>query len=108
MRRIFMIYKLEDRTERLVDRLVAIEREAQTHLSMERIRGQALEKDCAFMKRMLDERDRECAALRAEFAGMNRNWAWRAIRMIRCDIGRLRRIFRHPAPAPLRAGQPNA
>jgi hypothetical protein len=97
MRRIFRICQMENRTDRLVSRLVWIEKSVQEALSRERAEAQALASENRFIKRMLDDRDREFSALQAEFLALKRNWIWRAIRAVRCDLGRLRRLVRPSA-----------
>jgi hypothetical protein len=97
MRRIFRIYQMENRTDRLVNRLVGIEKALQVELSRERAKADELAEENKFIKRMLSDRDREYSALQSEFRSMKHDWVWRTMRMIRCELGRLRRFFR-PVP----------
>jgi hypothetical protein len=101
MRRIYRIYQMENRTDRMVNRLVGIEKMLQAELSKERAAAETHASENKFIKRMLEDRDREFAALQAEFASMRHDWVWRTIRTIRCELGRVRRLFK-PAPAPAR------
>jgi hypothetical protein len=105
MKRILRVCEIENRTDRLVNRLVAIEKSVQGQLSNERAAAEALAKENRFIGRMLEDRDREFAALQTEFVALKRDWAWRTVRMIRCDLTRLRRLFR-PSGARSRASQP--
>jgi hypothetical protein len=107
MKRIFRIYQTENRTDLLVSRLVGIERSVQGELSRERAAAAALARENRFVRRMLDDRDREFSALKAEFAALHSNWAWRALRTVRWELGRIRRLFR-PAATGDRAGLPSA
>jgi hypothetical protein len=97
--------EVENRTDLLVNRLVGIERSVQGQLSMERAAAEALAKENGFIKRMLADRDREFSALQAEFVALKSDWAWRTVRRIRCDLARIRRLFRLSGVRG-RAGQP--
>jgi hypothetical protein len=105
MRRILKMCEIENRTDRLVNRLVGIERSVHGQLSRERVAADALAKENKFFKRMLVDRDREFSALQTEFVALKRDWAWRTVRMVRCDLARLRRLFR-PSGVSSRARQP--
>jgi sulfatase maturation enzyme AslB (radical SAM superfamily) len=98
MKWIFRIYKNENRSERLANRLIGLEKIARRELSecRERCRSLASENDAlvakiAAIQRTLDERDREFGALHAEFVAMRRSRAWRLMRMLANDLARLRR-----------------
>jgi hypothetical protein len=94
MRRIFRIYQMENRTDRLVNRLVGIEKALQGELLRERARAEEFAQENKFVKRMLSDRDREYSALQSEFKSMKHDWVWRTMRMIRSEFGRARRLFR--------------
>jgi hypothetical protein len=104
MKRVFKIYQMENRTDRLVGRLVGIEKAMQGEISRERAAAQVLARENKFIKRMLDDRDREFSALQAEFVALRHDWVWRAMRTLRGELGRLRRLFR-PSAAGVRTSQ---
>ncbi len=104
MRWLYRICRRGNRLDRLVNRLVLMEKAAHAELLRERAatdRGQAavaaLLRDKRFIQRMLDERDRQFAGLQAELAAMRRDRVWRIVRMLRSDVRRIRRLFRAPA-----------
>lgn len=106
LRRIFRIYQGQGRTERLVVRLAGIEKSAQEELLRERAAAAELARENRFVRRMLDDRDRQFTALQMEFVSLQRNWLWRALRTVRLELGRVRRMFRQPGEAQGgRAGQ---
>ena len=107
MRRIFRIYQMENRTDRLVNRLVGIEKALQGELCGERARADEFAQENRFIKRMLSDRDREYSALQAEFKSMKHDWVWRTMRMIRCEFGRARRFFRSAPSATPSAARAN-
>jgi hypothetical protein len=104
MRRILRIYQMENRTDRLVNRLVAIEKSLQAELRTERASAEALASETKFVKRLLEDRDRDYSALQAEFLAMRHDWVWRTVKMIRFELGKVRRMFR-PAPAGARVSE---
>jgi hypothetical protein len=101
MKRIFGIFQRENRTELLVSRLAAIENATHSELMREKTAAAELADENRFLKRMLDDRDRQYRALQNEFVSLHRNWIWRTIRAVQSDLGRLRRMLR-PSPT---AGQ---
>jgi len=98
IKRIFAIFQGQDRTELLVNRLVAIENATHSELLREKAAAAELANENRFLKRMLDDRDRQYKALQAEYVSLHRSWIWRTIRAIQSDFGRLRRTLR-PSPA---------
>lgn len=98
MRRMVRIYLRENRAERLVNRLVALERAAQSDLVRERGERQALEREIAFNRRMLDDRDRQYAALKSECAALQRRWSWRTLRGVRRVLMKFRGSARPVRP----------
>jgi len=66
-------------------------------LRQERATAAALLKENRFIRRMLDDRDRQFAALQAEYAAMRRYRVWRIIATLRGDLRRFRRQFRSAA-----------
>jgi hypothetical protein len=94
MRRIFRICQSEHRTDRLVSRLIGIEKSLQKELAGERDAVERLGRENRFIQRMLEDRDREFSILQAEFVALKRDWVWRTLRRVRCDLARLRRFFR--------------
>ena len=112
---IYQIYAQEKRTDRLVNRLLAIEKEGHAQLQRERADKRAVADDRAALARdrdaliaertalraerdqilaTLTERDRQFAALHADYAALRRDWAGRAVRMVRNDLRRLRAWWR--------------
>ncbi len=104
MRRMFRIYLRENRTDRLVNRLVALEAEAQAELARERAEKEALQREISLNRRMLDDRDMQFSALKSEFAALQRDWAWRSLREARRGLLRIRGLF-GTARAARRTGQ---
>jgi radical SAM protein with 4Fe4S-binding SPASM domain len=119
MKWIFRIYQKEGRADRFANRMVELEKAAQKEvvrvteegaeradaladaLASERAGRIAVEGDRDAIRRekegiqsMLDQRDREFAALHAELVGMRKDKAWRFANMIRRDF---RRIVGKPA-----------
>jgi hypothetical protein len=100
MRWLYGICRKEGRTERLVNCLLRAEKAAQAQLerereacARERAAAEALARENRFVRRMLESRDRQFAALQAEVLAMRRNWAWRMVRRARCAAGRARRLL---------------
>lgn len=93
MRRIYCIYQKEGRADRLVSRLVALEREARVEFIVERSEKERLLREAALNLRMLQDRDRQFAALKAECAALQGDWAWRAIRSTRRGLSRMRGLL---------------
>jgi hypothetical protein len=104
LRRIFEFCKEENRADRLVNRLIGIERAVQKELLREKAATETLVNENRFIRRMLDDRDRQYAELQVELVAMRRDWAWRAIRMLRRRLGRLCRLYQ--AGGCLRQGEP--
>jgi hypothetical protein len=105
MRWIYQIYQKENRADRFANRLLGLEKAAHRDLQKARAETEkeraavvALGKENRFIQRMLDDRDREFAALQADYVAMRRDRVWRVISMIRNDLSRLRGLFR-PAAA---------
>jgi hypothetical protein len=71
----------------------AIERRPEGRPSREQPADVALVRENKFIKRMLDDRDRQFAALQDELSAMRRNWAWRTLGVF--GLG-LRRFSRPP------------
>jgi len=94
LKRIFALYQRENRADRLVNRLVAIEKALHAELQKERAAVAVLSRENKFVQRMLDDKDRQYASLQTEFVALRNDWAWRTIRMIRGRLGRVRRIVR--------------
>jgi hypothetical protein len=68
----------------------------------ERLQGQparhrrpddSLSRENRFIQRLLDDRDRQYAALQEEVSAMKRDWAWRTLCLFRRGSIRLRRQF---------------
>ena len=97
MKRIFRIYQRENRTERLVARLAAIDKATHAELQRERSAAADLAKENRLLQRMLDDRDRQYSALQMECVSLKRNWLWRTMRVVRTDLVRLRRKLRPSA-----------
>lgn len=100
MKWIIRIYEKEGRTDRLVNRLLEIEKASHEALLEERAALAALSVDRATIlaerqsiQRMLDERDRQFAELHAGWVAMRRDPLWRFANMIRNDLRRILRIF---------------
>jgi len=119
MKWIFQIYQKEGRADRFVNRLLAIEKSVQAELSQERndravaagrTEGLARERDAVVrelqllqsdrqalaetkdrLQATLDERDRQFAALHADYVAIRRSWTWRLGQMVQRDIARLTR-----------------
>jgi radical SAM protein with 4Fe4S-binding SPASM domain len=114
MKWIFRIYQKENRADRFANRMVELEKAAQKELSRERkekdamhasftaalaaegaarisVEGdrEAIRREKEGIQRMLDERDRQFAALHAEWAAMRKDRVWRFASMLRRDFGRL-------------------
>jgi hypothetical protein len=106
MRWLYGICQREGRTDRLVNCLLRIE--AATHAELlgeraaaaqERAAVTALVKENQFVRRMLENRDRQFAALQSEFLAMRRDWAWRMVQRVRCAAKTARRAVGLPVPA---------
>jgi hypothetical protein len=54
----------------------------------------ALVRENRFFRRMLDDQDRQCAALQDEMSALKGDWAWRALGFLRLAARRIRRQFR--------------
>jgi hypothetical protein len=100
MRWLHGICRKEGRTDRLVNCLLRAEKAAQAQLegeraacARERAAAVALEREVQFVRRMLESRDQQFAALQAEFVAMRRSWVWRLARRARCAAGRARRLL---------------
>jgi radical SAM protein with 4Fe4S-binding SPASM domain len=110
MKWIFRIYQKEGRADRFANRMVELEKAAQTELERERreraaceaaieaertnrisVQGDrdAIRKEKEGIQRLLDQRDKEFAALHAELVAMRKDKAWRFASMIRRDVGRI-------------------
>jgi sulfatase maturation enzyme AslB (radical SAM superfamily) len=98
MKWIFRIYQKENRTDRFANRLLGIEKAAQARFQRTRdalIRERAiLVADKERVQHLLDERDRQFAALHADYVAMRSDWLWRVVQMIRNDLDRICRHFR--------------
>jgi radical SAM protein with 4Fe4S-binding SPASM domain len=115
---IYQIYEKEKRTDRFVNRLLAIEKAGHEELRRERADKLAVAADRAALarardslsaerfalraerdriQRNLEARDRQFAALHADYASLRRDWAWRLGQMIRNDLKRLRRLWARAA-----------
>jgi hypothetical protein len=70
-----------------------IERRLEALAVHERRAGATLIRDNKFIQRLLDDRDRQFAALQEEVAALKRDWAWRTLCMFRRGTIRLRRQF---------------
>jgi hypothetical protein len=58
----------------------------------------ALSRENRFIQRLLDDRDRQFAALQGEVAALKRDWAWRTLSLLRRGTIRLRhRLWRSAA-----------
>jgi hypothetical protein len=93
MKWIFRIYQKEGRADRFANRLLGIEKAAQGELREERRAREALAGELESVQRTLDDRDREFAALHAEYSAMRRDRFWRVASMLRNDLKRIRRLF---------------
>jgi len=100
MRWLHGICRREGRTDRLVNCLLRAEKAAQAQLerergacARERAAAEALAREIQFVRRMLESRDQQFAALQAEFLAMRRSWVWRLARRARCAAGRARRLL---------------
>jgi hypothetical protein len=71
----------------------AIERRLDTQASLDRSAHAALARENKFIQRLLDDRDRQFAALQEEVAALKRDWAWRTLCLFRRGAIRLRRLF---------------
>jgi radical SAM protein with 4Fe4S-binding SPASM domain len=122
MKWIFKIYQKENRADRFANRMVEFEKTAQKELARERVDGaarvaalehalasesagrisvegdrDAIRREKEGIQRMLDERDRQFAALHAEMVAMRKDRVWRFASMLRRDF---RRILGKSGPAP--------
>jgi hypothetical protein len=70
-----------------------IEKRLDAHPVSERRSDDALLRENKFIQRLLDDRDRQFAALQEEVAAMKRDWAWRTLCLFRRGTIRLRRQF---------------
>jgi hypothetical protein len=100
MRWLYGICMKEGRADRLLNCLLRIERAAQAQLEAERAACDreraavaALERENRLVRRMLESRDRQFAALQSEVVALRRDWAWRAVQKARCGLGRARRLL---------------
>jgi len=100
MRWLYGICRKEGRTDRLVNCLLRAEKAAQAQLerekaafARERASSEALARENRFVRRLLENRDQQFAALQAEFLDVRRSWAWRLVRRARCAAGRARRLL---------------
>jgi hypothetical protein len=73
--------------------LAGIDRRFETLLPGERLSDAALVRENRFVRRMLNDRDRQLAALQDELSAMRRDWAWRALGAFGLGFRRLRRQF---------------
>jgi hypothetical protein len=103
MRWIYRIYEKEGRTDRFANRMIEIEKGVQKELKAEReavaaeragrvnVEGDrdAIRKEKEGIQRLLDQRDKEFAALHAELVAMRKDKAWRFAAMIRKDFRRI-------------------
>jgi hypothetical protein len=71
----------------------AIEKRLDTQASRERSAHEALARENKFIQRLLDDRDRQFAALQEEVAALKRDWAWRTLCLFRRGSIRLRRLL---------------
>jgi len=102
----------EGRVDRLVNCLLGIEKSLQLEVAKaraeaerERSRAVAAENEVRFVRRVLDSRDRQFAALQAEVMAARRDWMWRTVRKARCALRRLRSTLgRDPRDAAHLAG----
>lgn len=100
MRWLHGICRKEGRTDRLVNCLLRAEKAAQVQLERERAESageraaaEALAREIQFVRRMLESRDQQFAALQAELLAMRRSWVWRLARRAQCAAGRARRML---------------
>jgi hypothetical protein len=70
-----------------------IEKRLDARPAGERRTDEALLRENKFIQRLLDDRDRQFAALQEEVAALKRDWAWRTLCMFRRGTIRLRRQF---------------
>jgi hypothetical protein len=70
-----------------------IEKRLESQPSRERNSTAALARENKFIQRLLDDRDRQLAALQEEVAAMKRDWAWRTLCIFRRAAFRIRRQF---------------
>lgn len=70
-----------------------IEKRLETQASRERNSTAALARENKFIQRLLDDRDRQLAALQEEVAALKRDWAWRTLCLLRRGALRMRRQF---------------
>jgi uncharacterized protein with von Willebrand factor type A (vWA) domain len=107
MKWIFKIYQKENRADRFANRMVELEKAAQAELARERKDGaealaaekaarisidgdrEAIRREKEGIQRMLDERDRQYAALHAEWVAMRKDRIWRFASMVRRDLRRM-------------------
>jgi hypothetical protein len=82
-----------------------IERRLGAQPAQERDPEAALVRENRFIQRMLDDRDRQFAALQEEVAALKRDWAWRTLFLLRRAIFRLRRQFWRASAANALRGQ---
>jgi hypothetical protein len=106
MRWLYAVCRRENRVDRLVNRLVRVEKAAQAELRRERAATDSCQaavaqllRDKRLLRKMLDERGRQLAEVQAELAAMRRNGFWRIVRLLRSDARRIRRLFRAPTRA---------
>jgi hypothetical protein len=87
-----------------------IEKRLELQPSRERNSASALARENKFIQRLLDDRDRQLAALQEEVAAMKRDWAWRTLCFLRRMTLRIRRQFWRAAvngPSIARRPQPS-
>jgi radical SAM protein with 4Fe4S-binding SPASM domain len=110
MKWIFRIYQKEGRADRFANRMVELEKAAQEEIKRERrekeaalaaiesetacrvgIEGDrdAIRREKEGIQRLLDERDRQFAALHADLVAMRSDKLWRFANMLRSDFGRI-------------------
>jgi hypothetical protein len=70
-----------------------IEKRLESQPTRERNSTSALVRENKFIQRLLDDRDRQLAALQEEVAALKRDWAWRTLCLLRRTVFRIRRQF---------------
>jgi len=101
MKWIFRIYQKENRLDRLANRLIGFEklahgqyvREGDAHRAAQ-VDREKLRQDRDALQKKLDERDREFAALHADYVKIRRSWSWRLSNLVRNDAARIWGLIR--------------